>query len=144
MLTDEIIENEKRRDEIFDNENNDYFCGAIYDGKCIMGNLKDFWTMTRRERQGTIIVLAVIALLLVSTMAVRSCNHSQEVVGVQSARVLEFEADVDSMNVTVEKKAQRAHGKKAKPKSTPRKKKDKSRPSAPSPQPRPLDPVPQF
>lgn len=105
--------------------------------------MSDFWSMTRRERQGTVIVLAVIALILVSTMAVRSCSW-QESDEVQAVQVQEFEADVDSTVVTVEKKARRTRDEKTKRKPKPRKKKDTDRRSAPSSQPRPLDPVPQF
>ena len=99
--------------------------------------------MTRRERQGTLVVLAVIALLLIATMAVRSCRGN-EVVDAQAVQVHEFESDVDSSGVSIEKNVARAREKKAKPPTAPRKKKNGNRPSSPSSRPRPLDPVPQF
>lgn len=109
--------------------------------KLEMSGKRDFWIMTRRERQGTIVVLAVIALLLVITVAVRSCRDDVPIEA-QSTQLIEFEAEIDSLKVTEDKKPHKVHRDKAKSKN--KKKKKHSRPSSPAPRPRPVDPVPQF
>lgn len=99
--------------------------------------------MSRRERRGAIVVMALIALLLVLTVAVRSCSGRmpEEVV---SADLPQFEAQVDSAmshendktSSTVAKKKSSSKRKKPRPHAD---KKPK-----PSPGTRPLNPVPQF
>ena len=96
--------------------------------------------MSRRERRGTIVVLAIIAILLAGTQIVRSCeNRGQELP--QVTEIDEFEAATDSVAITVEKnkKEQRQQrSKRSKPHRTSPK---KPRPEKPA---RRLDPVPQF
>ena len=102
---------------------------------------KGFFDMTRHERRGTIAVLALIALLLIATLAVRSCRPETPVT-VQAEAVQQFDAATDTVQPPV-----RGHAKRdkqaAKPHS-PKKKKHDNRPRKPAPAPRPVDPVPQF
>ena len=38
--------------------------------------VKDLFQMTKRERQGSIVVLVIMALLMAGTVAVRQCHHT--------------------------------------------------------------------
>ena len=97
--------------------------------------------MTRRERQGTIVVLAVIAVLCVATLVVRSCGD-HEPTAVQQAEVLKLQAEADSAAVRAEQRSGN-QGKHAIKRSRKRRK-TTPRPSKKSAPPRRLDPVPQF
>lgn len=107
-----------------------------------MDGFKDFWVMTRRERRGTIVVLAVIALLLALTVMVRSC-HADEPIQFQETELSVFEAEADSSVLStpqnnnthkrVSEKKKRHRRPVSKPKRTPS-----------TPQPRRIEPVPQF
>ena len=107
-----------------------------------MARLKEFFEMTRHERRGSIIVLALIALLLAATVAVRSCRHSAEQVQ-DEAVIRQFENEADTAILF-------APHKKTLPKPTfndqrKSKSKKRSRPAAPKPShERRLDPVPQI
>lgn len=94
--------------------------------------------MSRRERRGTIVILALIAVLLVSTQAVRSCGKDRAV-PLQATEIKQFEADADSVSLTVDKteKKQSQHKKGKKQRKSPPK-------PRPEKTPRRLDPVPQF
>ena len=103
--------------------------------------MKDLFDMTRQERRGTILLLALIAVVLVGTLCVRSCYaHGDEFQ--YSSAVQEFEADIDSSHVTVSAPA--TH--KAKEKKRSAKKQHKKEPDSKrhDHSPRRLDPVPQF
>ena len=102
-----------------------------------MGN--ELLEMNRRQRRGAIVVLAVIALLLLATVAVRSCGTEtpREAANVDLPL---FEAQADSaMRPAAARPAKRPHSPKHKP-SRPRQDKRKR----PLREPRPVDPVPQF
>lgn len=92
--------------------------------------------MKRHERRGTIIVLALIALLLAATWAMRRCGTPD--VPTPAVELLQFEAEADSSTITVSKSSRppKQHSKKRRAKS-PKKPK-------PSPEPRRVDPVPRF
>ena len=68
----------------------------------IMNGLKESFRMSRRERRGTIVILALIAVLLVSTQAVRSCGKDRAV-PLQVTEIEQFEADADSVTFTIDK-----------------------------------------
>lgn len=106
-----------------------------------MKGLKESFQMSRRERRGTIVILALIALLLIGTLIVRSCAKSQPISFVEPDEIEQFEAAADSVTVTVDrpvKKKKERHTKQTKQRrSTPKK-------SHPEDKPRRLDPVPQF
>ena len=94
--------------------------------------------MSRRERRGTIVILVLMAVLLVSTLAVRSCGKDRAV-PLQATEIEQFEADADSVTFTIDKtEKKQPHHKKGK--------KQRKSPSKPRPEktPRRLDPVPQF
>ncbi|MBR5169257.1 MAG: hypothetical protein IKW85_01650 [Muribaculaceae bacterium] len=96
--------------------------------------------MTRRERQGTIALLAVIALSLAVIAGVRSCRQEPPV---EPSRVelRQFEADVDSVDVTVKEKAVKRQDRPSKRDS---KRFRHPKRTKPAHAPRPLDPVPAF
>lgn len=99
--------------------------------------------MTRRERRGTIVLLAAIALMLVVAFAAR-CHHEVVPEMVNDVEISRFETQVDSVQAeplkpshpfdtmkstkTTKKRSRRASPKKAKP----------------SREPRPVDPIPSF
>ena len=97
--------------------------------------------MSRQERRGTIVILALIALLLIGTLVVRSCGEDRSEDIVEHNEIEQFEAATDSVTVTVDKplkKKNQQHAKRTKKhRSTPKK-------SRPEDKPRRLDPVPQF
>ena len=99
--------------------------------------MKDLFDMTRRERQGTIVVLVIIALLMAGTVVVRQCHH--ESAELQQSAIQQFESEADSSLLIVPSKPSEAH--KSKPKKS-----RKRQPKKPKPvkQPRHIDPVPQF
>lgn len=113
-----------------------------------MSGIKDFFTMTRNERRGTIVVLVLIALLLAGSVIMRSCHRDVPVVEAQSADLERFDAETDTAQAPAAApypKASRRdsshrsphhrHGKK--PKSG-------GRPKPAKPAPQRMDPVPQF
>jgi hypothetical protein len=107
-----------------------------------MSSEKDFWQMTRRERRGTIVLLAFIALLLVATATVRSCRTDE---APSVGQMYRFEKQADSVTVdmgardSATRKQHKTSAVKRKPKSKPKPKKYK-----PAAEPRRVDPVPQF
>ena len=105
-----------------------------------MSGIKDLLTMTKRERQGTIALLAVIALLLAVTLAMRTCRH-EPAVETPQVEMQQFEAEVDSAAVTVPDKASKRHGHAPKRTGRPARHPKKSKPA---PTHRPMDPVPAF
>ncbi len=113
----------------------------------LMKGLKDILTMSRRERQGTIALLAVIALLLVATVVVRSCRH-ESTVDPPRVEVQQLEADVDTVDVVVKEKAIKRQDGPSKQQESPSKRSPKRfrhpKRTKPAHAPRPLDPVPAF
>ena len=106
-----------------------------------MKGLKELFQMSRQERRGTIVVLALIAVLLVGTLVVRSCGKDRSGYIVEQDEIEQFEVATDSVTVTVEKtlkKKKRQHTKRTKQRRSAPKK------SRPKDEPRRLDPVPQF
>ena len=96
--------------------------------------------MSRRERRGTIVVLAVIAILLAGTQIYRSCGKDT-ITPLQATEINQFEAEADTAALTVgkaKKDAKKHHSKRSVP---PRKTPKKPQPKKPA---RRLDPVPQF
>lgn len=108
---------------------------------------KDFFSMTKRERRGTIVVLAVIVALLVLAYAIKHSGPAAPD-AVQATEMLKFESQVDSADATTVEHQPRArhHGdgqKKGKPEK--KHKRHKSKPkNHPAKQPRGVDPLPQF
>lgn len=103
-----------------------------------MGDWKQYFEMTRRQRFGTIVVLIVIAVLLVMTVVVRSCRIDG-VDPVPLSELQQFEAQVDSAAVTTSDSKPVS-----KPKSRSKRHTKPARKAKPSHQPRRLDPVPEF
>lgn len=95
--------------------------------------------MTKRERQGTIVLLVVIALLLGATWTFRHCGN-QPALPVQSVEIEKFEADIDSVSVPEVKPSSASKH----PSSHKKRKPRPSKSPKPAPAPRPVDPVPQF
>ena len=106
-----------------------------------MKGLKELFQMSRQERRGTIVILALIALLLIGTLVVRSCGEDRSEDIVEPNEIEQFEAATDSVTVTVDKPLKKKNQQHAK-----RTKKHRSAPkkSRPEDKPRRLDPVPQF
>lgn len=104
-----------------------------------MKHWQDFFSMTRRERQGVIVLLVLIALLLGVTWGLKYCRNQEEV-PTQSVEIEKFESEIDSVATPDDKPASapkhRSSQKKRKPHAP--------KPSKPAPAPRPVDPVPQF
>jgi len=105
-----------------------------------MSGLKQLFQMSRRERRGTIVILAAIAVLLVGSQVYRSCVKDT-ITPIPATGINQFEAEADSAALTVgraKKDAKKHHPKR----SGSRRKSPKSpRPEKPA---RRLDPVPQF
>ena len=108
--------------------------------------MKDFFTMTRHERMGAIVILVAIALLLLGSVVVRSCR-ADEAVPVDVVEMSSFEAEADSVVADYPRhKGSASHkhdGDKKRRKSGPAKKKSQPERKK-SPAPRKMDPVPQF
>ncbi len=98
---------------------------------------RDFFEMTRHERRGAIVILAIIALLLAVTCVSRC--HRPTYIMHETEEVMQFEAEVDSSTVEVAKPSPKQRkGKRRKSAAKP------SKPPKPAPSPRRMDPVPQF
>ena len=111
-----------------------------------MHKFKDFFDMSKHERRGTIVVLALIAVMLAASVAVRSCRDTS-VASRPSVEQLQFDAATDTAtppatkSVKKEKPPKKARRSKSSPsrsKSSPRKS-----PKQP-PASQPMTPVPQF
>ena len=94
--------------------------------------------MTRRERRGTVVLLALMAVLLLVTAFVRLKKGSTPAPSATRAAVEAFEAESDSVLITVDKPLRHKGEKK---KSNKRRAANKPKPAD---KPRRLDPVPQF
>ena len=105
----------------------------------IEAKMKDmgFLDMTKRERRGTIIVLAVIALLMACTFAVRYC-HNEPSPDLQQNEMQKYESEADTSLLVFPAKPKKTHKSK---KKTHKKHPPKSKPDN---RPRHIDPVPQF
>lgn len=105
-----------------------------------MSVLKQLFKMSRRERRGTIVVLAAIAIILAGTQVYRSCVNDT-IAPLQATEINQFEAEADTAALTVgqAKKDNKKHHPK---RSSPRRKSPKGSP--PQKPTRRLDPVPQF
>lgn len=102
-----------------------------------MATKKEFFEMKRHERRGTIMVLALIAVLLAVTFVVRNCRGVEQPVPMEDIR--QFETDADSTTLMVPKPAHK------KPAASRKKRRHAApKPSKPAPAPRRLDPVPQI
>ena len=104
--------------------------------------MKELFDMTRRERRGTIIVLALIALVLAVTVMTRLWHDEPPVVPHQE-EMLRFDAVTDSVPPSQALHRGKPHSgrhpvKKKSPKKSGKKSGEKSPSSAP------MDPVPQF
>ena len=96
--------------------------------------------MSRRERRGTIVILAAIAILLAGTQVYRSCVRETSV-SLHATEINQFETETDTSALTV-KKANKEARKHHPKRSTPRNKPSKApKPKKPA---RRLDPVPQI
>ena len=103
---------------------------------------RDFFTMTKRERRGTIAVLCIIAVLLVLSFTFkRSKTSVPDDVKVSEMQL--FEAEVDSIQVTDEKPKTKARPVSVKGKSR-KKRQQPQRKEKPKQRPRNVDPLPQF
>lgn len=94
--------------------------------------------MSRRERRGNIVLLALMVMLLLVTAVVRLKKSATPAPAVQAA-VEAFEAETDSVIITVDKPSHHKSEKKKRSSKRPSPQKSK-----PSDKPRRLDPVPQF
>lgn len=100
--------------------------------------MKRLLDMTKRERRGTILVLLLIAVILVTSLLMRTRRDSAPVAGTDAVTLQAFEAQADSAVVTVNPPVRH---------KTDRKKSHKRRAAKkakPADKPRRLDPVPQF
>lgn len=102
--------------------------------------------MTRHERMGSIVILMAIALLLVASLAMRTCR-TDEVNPADEVVMKAFEAEADSAVAAYSNHNGQSIHKRDKEKKSckPRAAKKKDRPrNKPDPVPRKVDPVPQF
>lgn len=103
---------------------------------------RDFFTMTKRERRGTIAVLCIIAVLLVLSFTFKRSKPSVP----NDMKVNEmqlFEAEVDSIQFTDEKPKTKTKPVSVKGKSR-KKRQQPQRKEKPKQRPRNVDPLPQF
>lgn len=107
-----------------------------------MADWKDFFAMTRRERRGTIVVLAVIAVLIAATLVLRNCRGEVPEQAARQTELLEFEHQADTTQLVAPSSKHKRHaGKKDKrPRKSKGGKQHKKSPASP----RRVDPVPQF
>lgn len=108
--------------------------------------MKELFDMTRRERRGTIVVLALIALILAVTLITRQWRNEPPVTP-QQEEMLRFDAATDSLAppqaVHRGKPHSRHHA--TKKKSPEKSGKNSGKKSGKkSPTSAPMDPVPQF
>lgn len=104
-----------------------------------MSKWSDYFGMTRRERRGTIVILALMALVMAGGAVFRQCAPRPEV-EVMQADIERFEQQLDSMQQSTQ-----PAGKPAKAPASTRKRHKKPSHSPKSPQQqRRLDPVPQI
>ena len=100
--------------------------------------------MTRRERRGTIVVLAVIAVLVAATLLTRSCRDDVPEQAARQVELLEFEHQADTTRLT-ERPPKSKHRGKGKTTGRHSRKSKGGKPPKKSPAPpRRVDPVPQF
>ena len=107
-----------------------------------MGKVRDYFEMTRHERRGAIVVLALIAAVLAATCLMRSTDETEQLPASTVTDIQQFEAEADSAALVVPKSLPRhpaVQKKKRRPASS-----QPTRPSKPAPAPRRLDPVPQI
>ena len=103
---------------------------------------RDFFTMTKRERRGTIAVLCIIAVLLVLSFTLKRSKPSVP----NDMKVNEmqlFEAELDSSQVVDEKPKSKPRPVSVKGKSR-KKRQQPQRKEQPKQRPRNVDPLPQF
>ena len=104
---------------------------------------KDFFSMTRRERRGTIVVLVIILVLLGASWAWKHTSRfpSETMKSVTEMQVFEAQADSFQSALSQPKKPRKTEEKKrdSRHKKQPR----RSQPKSPPPE-RRMDPVPQF
>ena len=107
-----------------------------------MSRIKEYFEMTKHERRGAIMLLALIAMLLVATFAVRSCRQSASPVQ-DEALIRQFETEADTTTLMApHKKSFPKQDPNTPMKSVPKKKRH---PVDPKPSPaRRLDPVPRI
>lgn len=99
---------------------------------------KGFFDMTRRERRGTVVLLALMAVLLLVTALVRMKKSTTPASSAAQTAVEAFEAEADSVIITVDKPLRhKAEKKKSNKRHAAKKPK-------PADKPRRLDSVPQF
>ena len=114
-------------------------CGIFAHG--FMAGFKDFISMTRRERRGTVVVLLLIALLLVGSVVIRSCRPDEEY-RLNDVEIQQFEESIDSARITETKHVKKHRNDSAKHKRHHRR--SASKKSKPASEPRRMDLVPQF
>lgn len=105
-----------------------------------MSSLKQLFQMSRRERRGTIVILAAITVLLVGSQVYRSCVKDT-IAPLPATEINQFETETDTTTLTVgyaKKDAKKHHPKRS---SSRRRSPKGPRPEKPA---RRLDPVPQF
>lgn len=110
----------------------------------LMAGVNDFFSMTKRERRGTIVVLLVVVLLLAISYIIK-LPKSVEVNEVTVSDVRAFESEVDSARVAIDDAMtiKASHKKKASKHREKRRKSSGKKKSKSHPQ-RNVDPLPQF
>jgi len=110
--------------------------------------MSDFFTMTRHERRGTIVLIVVIAALIAGLAASRSCHRGDTPSPETQQAIEQFEHHTDSLRTRQQearqRKTTRNEKKDADKQKRQRKSKKGKKPAKSEPQPRRLDPVPQF
>ena len=96
--------------------------------------------MKRHERRGSIVMMAIIALILAATCFVRSCRGEDPALSSVDIRQFEVEADTTTITQTEPERKTPAAARKKRRHTSPR----PSKPPTPAPAPRRLDPVPNF
>ena len=118
-----------------------YICAEVFR---LIDMDKDFFSMTRRERRGTIVILVMILVFFGASWAWKHTSRSSSETITAVTDLQAFEAQTDSFQSSMtqpKKKNREAKGKKrdSRRKKQPR----RSQPKPPS-SPRRVDPVPQF
>jgi hypothetical protein len=105
--------------------------------------MKGLLDMTRRERRGTIVLLAAIALMLVVAFAAR-CHHEVVPEAVNDAEISRFETQVDSVQAEPLKPSYPSDTMKSTKTTKKRSRRAAAKKPKPTREPRPVDPVPSF
>lgn len=113
-----------------------------------MSKLADFFSMTRRERNGTLVVAALLAIAIAVLFCVRSCNRTTSLPANSQELMNNFKEQVTQVTTDSTHQQHARHENKKQHNSNKRKSDKKAKPNqgkqTPHEHNKPLDKVPSF